>query len=89
MCLVKKAELKCNCSLAASQAAVLSQPRTQKICTTRQFYRCYAPEIFNENNTYEIEVIVFIIINIYNKLFFRDVKRNANLLVIIGNIEKQ
>lgn len=57
MCLTEKAELKCNCSLAASQAAVLSQPRTLQICTTRQFYRCYASEIFHENNTYDIEVI--------------------------------
>lgn len=57
MCLTKRAELKCNCSLAASQA-VLSLPRTQQICTTQQFYRCYAPEIFHENNTYEIAVIL-------------------------------
>lgn len=51
---MEKAERKCNCSLAAA-----SRPRHSQICTSKQFYYCFGPEVFHDNTTLEMKVSNF------------------------------
>ncbi|VDK42529.1 unnamed protein product [Anisakis simplex] len=50
VCLTQASEDVCNCSLAA--ATVLRKP---SICTTKQFFHCFAVQLFSVNNTHIVE----------------------------------
>ncbi|VDM44182.1 unnamed protein product [Toxocara canis] len=50
VCLTQASEDTCNCSLAA--ATVLRKP---SICTTKQFFHCFATQLFSANNTNIVE----------------------------------
>jgi hypothetical protein len=46
VCLTNEAEDKCQCSLAASAA-----PRKPLLCTTKQYFHCFMPVLFSDNNS--------------------------------------
>lgn len=50
---MERAEIKCNCSLAAA-----SRPRHSQICTSKQFFQCFGPEVFHDNTTLEMKVFL-------------------------------